>query len=196
MTKGTTRVISCALAAGLSFSSISGAPAEDEVSAGEKLFALKVKPLFAEKCLACHGDEPEKIKGDFDMRSREAILKGGETFGKEVLMPGKGESSFLYLTTTRTEEDYEMPPKEADQLTEEQQWWIRDWINAGAPWLGDERVAQIQEMHAEGEQVEPPLSPAFRWGGCGRVEKANPYQLKKQILISHPQRNRTGIRLQ
>ena len=153
MTKGTTRVISCALAAGLSFSSISGAPAEDEVSAGEKLFALKVKPLFAEKCLACHGDEPEKIKGDFDMRSREAILKGGETFGKEVLMPGKGESSFLYLTTTRTEEDYEMPPKEADQLTEEQQWWIRDWINAGAPWLGDERVAQIQEMHAEGEQV-------------------------------------------
>ena len=23
---------------------------------------------------------------------------------------------------------------------------------------------------------EPPLSPAFRWGGCGRVEKANPYQ--------------------
>ena len=26
-------------------------------------------------------------------------------------------------------------------------------------------------------KAEPPLSPAFRWGGCGRDEKANPYQL-------------------
>lgn len=24
--------------------------------------------------------------------------------------------------------------------------------------------------------VEPPLSPALRWGGCGGCEKANPYQ--------------------
>ena len=29
--------------------------------------------------------------------------------------------------------------------------------------------------------AEPPLSPGFRWGGCGRVEKGNPYQLKKEI---------------
>jgi len=124
-----------------------------EPTKGEKLFALHVKPLFAEKCNACHGDEPEKIKGDFDMRSREAILKGGEYFAEDVLLPGKGEESFLYLTTTRTEEDYEMPPKAADQLSEEQQWWIRDWINEGAPWPDDERVHLIQEKHSEGRQV-------------------------------------------
>jgi mono/diheme cytochrome c family protein len=120
---------------------------------GEKLFALKVKPLFAEKCMACHGDEPEKLKGEFDMRTREALLKGGETFGDEVLIPGKGTQSYLYITTTRTEEDYEMPPKEADKLTEEQTWWIRDWIDAGAPWLDDEQVASIQSEYAEGEKV-------------------------------------------
>ncbi|MDF2376916.1 MAG: PSD1 and planctomycete cytochrome C domain-containing protein [Verrucomicrobiales bacterium] len=126
----------------------------EEISKGEKLFALHVKPLFAEKCNACHGDEPDKLKGDFDMRTREAILKGGDYFGEEVLMPGKGGESFLYLTTTRTEEDYEMPPKAADQLTEEQQWWIRDWINEGAPWPDDERVHLIQEKYAEGVQLE------------------------------------------
>ncbi|MCB1062291.1 MAG: PSD1 domain-containing protein [Verrucomicrobiae bacterium] len=135
----------------------------EEVPEGEKLFALKVKPLFAEKCLACHGDEPDKIKGDFDMRSRESVLRGGEYFGEEVLVPGKGETSYLYLTTTRTEEDYEMPPKEADQLAEEQQWWIRDWINAGAPWVSDERVARIQEQHAEGEQVATSLALSEDW---------------------------------
>lgn len=126
----------------------------DEVSTGEKLFALHVKPLFAEKCNACHGDEPDKMKGDFDMRTREAILKGGDYFAEEVLIPGKGEESFLYITTTRTEEDYEMPPKAADQLSEEQQWWIRDWINEGAPWPDDERVHLIQEKYSEGVQME------------------------------------------
>ena len=48
-------------------------------TAGEKLFALKVKPMLAQKCMACHGDDPKKIKGDFDMRTREAMLHGGET---------------------------------------------------------------------------------------------------------------------
>ena len=126
----------------------------EEVSEGEKLFALKVKPLFAEKCNACHGDEPDDLKGGLDMRNREAMRKGGDYFAGDVLHPGKGEESFLYLTTTRTEEDYEMPPKAADALTEEQQWWIRDWIDAGAPWPSDERVAEIQQEYAEGVLVE------------------------------------------
>lgn len=135
----------------------------DEVSQGEKLFALHVKPLFAEKCNACHGDEPDKIKGEFDMRTRESILKGGDYFGKDVLLVGKGEESFLYLTTTRTEEAYEMPPKEADQLTEEQQWWIRDWINEGAPWPDDDRVAMIQRKYAEGELVKTSKALSEDW---------------------------------
>ena len=125
-----------------------------EPSKGEKLFALKVKLLFAEKCIACHGDDPDEIAGGFDMRSREALLKGGESFEDEVVIPGKGEQSFLYVATTRSEEGYEMPPKEAEQLTQEQQWWIRDWINDGAPWPDEARVAEIQSKYAEGVIVE------------------------------------------
>ena len=55
-------------------------------SEGEKLFSLHIKPLFAEKCMACHGDDPEKIKSDFDMRTRESMLQGGEIFEDEVLI--------------------------------------------------------------------------------------------------------------
>ncbi|MEM7143626.1 MAG: DUF1553 domain-containing protein [Verrucomicrobiota bacterium] len=135
----------------------------DEPSEGDKLFALKVKPLFAEKCMACHGDDPEKIKGDFDMRTRASALKGGDYFAEDVLIPEKGEDSFLYIVTTRTEEDYEMPPKEADQLTEEQQWAIRDWINEGAPWPDDERVAAIQDKYAEGVQVATSKALSDDW---------------------------------
>ncbi|MBA3845454.1 MAG: DUF1549 domain-containing protein, partial [Planctomycetes bacterium] len=103
------------------------------------------------------------IKGDFDMRTREAMLKGGEYFADEVLIPGTGEQSYLYLTTTRSEEDYEMPPKEADQLSEEQQWLIRDWITAGAPWPDDQRVAMIQKKFAEGEQVATSKALSEDW---------------------------------
>ncbi len=145
-----------------SFASLSALAAGD-FSEGEKLFALTVKPLIAEKCMACHGDEPDKIKGEFDMRSRSAMLAGGETFAAEVLMPGKGEDSFLYIVSTWAEEDFEMPPKQADRLTEEQTWSIRDWIDAGAPWPDDARVAMIQDRYAQGEQVATSTALAEDW---------------------------------
>lgn len=147
----------------LCLAAFSAAQAADDVSAGEKLFALKVRPLFAEKCMACHGDEPEKLKGDFDMRTREAILKGGENFGADVLVPGNGDESYLYITTTRSEKDYEMPPKEADQLTPEQQRWILDWINDGAPWPDEERVTMIQKKYSEGQQVATSKALSDDW---------------------------------
>ena len=125
----------------------------EKFSDGEKLFALKLKPLFTQKCLACHGDEPDKIKSKFDMRSRESMIRGGEIFENEVLIPSQGDQSFLYILSTRKEKDLEMPPKEADKLSEEETWWIRDWIDAGAPWPGEEKITQIQEEYGEGEQV-------------------------------------------
>ena len=125
-----------------------------EVTQGEKLFALHVKRLFADKCLACHGADPDDIAGGFDMRSRAAMLKGGESYGREVLVPNNGKGSYLYLVTTRTVEDYEMPPKEAERLTDEQTWLIRDWIKAGAPWPDDNRVLEIQNQYASGVVVK------------------------------------------
>src|SRR5204863_8316916 len=45
----------------------------------QRHFAQKVLPLLKEKCLACHGDDPKKLKGSFDMRTREGMLKDGES---------------------------------------------------------------------------------------------------------------------
>lgn len=125
-----------------------------EPTAGEKLFALKVKPLLASKCNACHGDDPDEIAGGLDLRSRPSLLRGGESFGRAVVKPRQGEQSYLYIVTTRSEEGYEMPPKEADRLTREQTWWIRDWINQGAPWPDEARVAEIQRLYGSGVVVQ------------------------------------------
>ena len=77
------------------------------------LFASRIQPLFKAKCLACHGEDPEKIKGDLDMRTRAGLLKGGES-EEPSIVPGKPLQSPLYLAVTREhEDDWEaMPPKE------------------------------------------------------------------------------------
>lgn len=139
--------------------------AEDsaDVSEGEKLFAIHVKPVLEEKCLACHGADPDDIQGGLDLRTRKGLLAGGEAFEADVVVLGDGDHSMLYVTTTRTEEGYEMPPKEADKLTQEQQWWIRDWINEGAEWPGEDRVRTIQDRYAEGDVVEVSKALSAEW---------------------------------
>ena len=76
---------------------------EDAYTEGEKLFALKVKPLLKQKCFACHGGG-EEIEGDLILTSREEMLLGGES-SDEVLVPGNGNGSLLYQSTTRNTDE-------------------------------------------------------------------------------------------
>jgi len=124
-----------------------------EPTEGEKLFALQVKPLLETKCVACHSSNLDEQEGGFDLTSREAFLRGGESFGEEVVHVGDSASSELMMLIGREYEGMEMPPKEAEKLTEEEIWAVRDWINAGAPWPDDARVAEIYAAHAEGVTV-------------------------------------------
>ena len=116
-----------------------------EKVAADVLFARKVLPLFKAKCLACHGEDPKKkLKGDFDMRNRAGLLKGGESEGPSIV-PGKPLQSPLYLAVTREhEDDWEsMPPKENDKLSTVQVAYIKDWIAGGAPWPDVKRIAEL-----------------------------------------------------
>ena len=82
---------------------------------GLSLLTQQIRPLFKEKCGGCHGDRGEKIKGEFDMRTREGLLAGGES-GMPALVPGKPDESPLFVSLTWKDPDLEMPPKENDRL--------------------------------------------------------------------------------
>ena len=117
-------------------------------SDAESLFVRRVWPLFQEKCLACHGNDEKKIKGELDMRTLASTLKGGES-AVPSLVPGKPAESPLYLASTRMHEDWEpMPPKEADQLKPEQIAWIKEWIAGGAPWPDEATRNAITKANA------------------------------------------------
>ncbi|NNJ24426.1 hypothetical protein LzC2_04830 [Planctomycetes bacterium LzC2] len=118
---------------------------------GQRLFALQVQPVFAAKCVACHGDDPADLGGAFDLSSRAGLLTGGES-GDPAIVPGDHGAGSLY-DLLKWEDGYGMPPKETDALTEAQRWAVRDWIDAGAPWPDAATVEAIREAHAPGVTV-------------------------------------------
>lgn len=77
---------------------VNAAPAE-----AEALFVRRIAPLLHEKCLACHGAEPAKLKGGLDARTRAGLLRGGAS-GKPAIVPGAPDASPLYLAVTRRHE--------------------------------------------------------------------------------------------
>ncbi len=121
----------------------------------EALFVRRVLPLLQEKCLACHGKDEKKIKGDLDLRTATTTLKGGES-GDPAIVAGKPEKSPLYLSVTRQHaDDWEpMPPKEADKLTTQQIAWIKDWIAGGAPWPDEARLQALSKTNAAAWSAE------------------------------------------
>lgn len=110
----------------------------------EKLFAVDVLPLLRSKCFACHGDKPDKIKGGLNMLTRAGLLAGGEDHGP-ALKPGDAAASPMYTAVTWHDEDLEMPPKENDRLTDAQVAMVKRWIDGGALWPGDKRIAAIKK---------------------------------------------------
>ncbi len=112
---------------------------------GERLFTLKVLPLLKQKCLGCHGEDPDDLKGEFDVRTREALLTGGESEEPSIVV-GNPDESPLYQAVLW--EILEMPPKENDRLTKQETDFIRDWILAGAPWPDAARQDDIRSREA------------------------------------------------
>ncbi len=119
--------------------------ADDGASAAsEALFAAKVQPLLKARCTACHGDDRQKIESGLDLTSREGVLKGGDR-GKAAVVPGKPADSPLYVAVTRQDPDLVMPPKANDRLSADEVAAIKEWIEGGASWPTNERIAELRQ---------------------------------------------------
>jgi len=117
-------------------------------AAAEAHFVHRVLPILKTKCLACHGDDENKIKGGLVLRTHADALLGGDS-GQPSLVPGKPDESPLYLAATRAHETWEpMPPKDNDRLTSEQIADLKTWIAAGAPWPEAARAAELAKNSA------------------------------------------------
>src|SRR5437763_11333422 len=103
------------------------APPARAESPAYDFFDKEVRPLLAEHCQTCHGDQ--KQKGGLKLTSRAAVLQGGESGPAAV--PGQPEESLL-IKAVRQTGDLKMPPK--GQLTGRQVAALTRWVADGLPW--------------------------------------------------------------
>ncbi|MCB1064862.1 MAG: PSD1 domain-containing protein, partial [Verrucomicrobiae bacterium] len=105
-----------------------------------KFFESKVRPVLAENCYGCHGED--KVKGELRLDHINAILKGGES--GPALVKGDPKASLLIEVVSRTNPDLSMPPKEKDALSKEQVADLETWITMGAPWPQTESFTEVE----------------------------------------------------
>src|SRR5687768_4993606 len=70
-------------------------------AADRELFDRQIQPLLKAKCWGCHGEGME-LEGQLDLRSRQALLRGGDS--GPAVVPGKAADSLLYQAVLRTGE--------------------------------------------------------------------------------------------
>lgn len=104
------------------------AVADEKVPTPEQLkfFEEKVRPVLAQNCFKCHGED--KQKGDLRLDVHEAFLAGGES--GPAIVPGKPKESLLLDAVNYA--SLEMPPD--GKLSESEIEILTTWVKIGAPW--------------------------------------------------------------
>lgn len=105
-------------------------------------FALQVKPLLERSCVACHtGERP---RASFRLDGRENLLKGGDS-GTAAIVPGESGKSLLIEYVSGSAPELEMPPRAVrgkfPALTKDDVTLLRHWIDQGAEWPKDVKLA-------------------------------------------------------
>lgn len=107
-------------------SAAGNAPAEGTAQ-GLALFKTQVRTILTARCLKCHGGQ--KVKGQFNLSTREGLLKGAKH--GSVVVPYSSDGSRIMGIVQKTKKPG-MPPKEflpMDDITA-----LRKWIDQGAPY--------------------------------------------------------------
>ena len=117
-----------------------------------------VLPIFRDNCLKCHN--PDKVKGDLDLSSFSAAIKGGGSGA--TLNAGDPDGSLLLKSVLHTEEP-EMPPN--GKLTDKDIATLRAWIAGG--------LLQGQNSKALTAN-KPAVDLALKGGAVGRPEGPPP----------------------
>ena len=132
-----------------------------------------IRPIFNSDCNACH--KPEKLKGELDMTTIPALMKGGK-HGHEIT-PGEPDKS--KLVDMISGDDPEMP-KDGDPLTKDQISLIERWIKEGAK---DDTPAAGSQVVATPVYTVPPVITAMAYSPDGSMLAVNGYH---EILLHKP----------
>jgi len=101
--------------------------AQSGTAAAPDYFELKIRPLLATNCYACHTDS---ALGGLRLDSRESMLKGGSR--GPSLVPGDPDKSILIEAVRQTDPKLKMPMGTKLKASEVED--LVAWVKAGAVW--------------------------------------------------------------
>ncbi len=138
-----------------------------EAGAPKEFFELKVRPVLAKNCNACHTSA--KL-GGLEITSRAALLKGGNS--GPAVVAGDPEHSLLIRAVSHTHEKLKMPP--AGKLPDGEIRDLAEWVKLGAVWpeevpgatgtktAGEYRITPEQRAFWSFQPVRKPAAPAVK----------------------------------
>ncbi|MEN9556343.1 MAG: hypothetical protein RLZZ232_2629, partial [Planctomycetota bacterium] len=89
---------------------------------------LAARRILQTRCVTCHGSEQQE--GGLRLDSAAAMQRGGDRAAPESSAEHVAE--IFLRAISGDDSELQMPPKQP--LTEREQKFLRDWVNAGAPW--------------------------------------------------------------
>jgi hypothetical protein len=101
---------------------------ENDVRAQTKFFEAEVRPILANRCFECHGEE--KQKGGLRVDAIAFLKTGGDN--GPALVPGKPDESPLIEAVRYAKADFQMPPKKP--LSAAEVAVLEKWVRMGAYW--------------------------------------------------------------
>lgn len=149
-------------------------------------FENRVRPVLAEHCFRCHGQEAKsnkKLKGGLLMDSLAGLLKGGDS--GPAIVPGTPDASLLIKGIRYTDNELEMPPKQ--KLSGDQIATLTEWVAMGAPWPGVDPatiVAGGEEEPYDWERFRK-THWSFRPLGRGAVPRVKNSSWTKGVIDHH-----------
>src|SRR5262245_50419955 len=124
------------------------------LSAQEAVDYLRdIKPVFKERCFACHGVLKQNAKLRVD--TVELMRRGGKRGA--VIVAGQPDKSVLLERLSANEDSERMPP-EGKPLTPMQLALVRKWIAQGAPAPANEEPETDPRAHWA---FKPPVRPSL-----------------------------------
>jgi hypothetical protein len=108
-------------------------------------FNRDIRPILAENCFYCHGQDPNKRESGVRLDQREAAIESG------AIHPNNLEASELIARIDSSDPDLLMPPSKSNRrLNDAQKALLKRWIEGGAPY----------SQHWAFENPTAPLIPA------------------------------------
>lgn len=141
---------------------VASARAADEID-----FNRDIRPILAENCFYCHGQDGNKREADLRLDIRAAALEA------QAIVPGDSTTSSL-VTRIHATDDSQMPPTKSNRrLSDTQKQLLQRWVNEGANYLEHwAYTVPTQPMLPDVKDADRCLSPIDRFIQA-HLERAN-----------------------